>query len=115
MLRGVGAVVVGFIIWSLVWLGGNSLLAAVLPGAADANPAFLVAAIVLSIPASLAAGYAAMAISKSGRTVWVLAVVLLVVGIAVELGTWNLLPLWYHAVFLVLIVPMVLYGARLRK
>jgi hypothetical protein len=41
--------------------------------------------------------------------------VLLLMGIGFEVSAWQLTPVWYHLVFLVLLVPAVLYGGRLRE
>ena len=38
---------------------------------------------------------------------------MLVTGIAVQAGVWALMPVWYHLVFLALLVPVCLVGARL--
>lgn len=121
MLKTILAVVAGFILWSVIWLGGNSLLAGFFPGAVVAEGGtgsigFLVTLLVLSVVASVASGYVTRAISPaSGRAPLVLGVLLLLVGVAVQSGFWNVMPLWYHAVFLVAIIPGVLFGAKLRK
>ena len=47
--------------------------------------------------------------------VLVTAVLLLLTGIAVQSTMWHLMPLWYHATFLVLIVPVCLLAGRLRR
>ncbi len=121
MLRTILAIVVGFALWSLLWLGGRPLLANLFPGAVAAdgsssNTGYLLALIALSVLASLAAGFLARAIATatSNTPQLALGVILLLVGIAVEAGYWNLLPLWYHLTFLVLLLPATLVGARLR-
>jgi hypothetical protein len=120
MLRKILAVVAGFVVWSVLWLGGNAAIGALIPGVVNvsgsvSNVGFLLALLALSLLASLAAGYTAAALKAHPGAVWLLALVLLVVGIAVELGSWRLLPVWYHLVFLALIVPLVRFGAGLRK
>ncbi len=122
MPRTILAVFVGFALWSLIWLGGGSVLPGLFPGAvgangSSANTGYLLALAALSVIASLAAGYLARAIAKvSGAAPQLaLGVILLLVGIAVESGYWGLLPLWYHLVFLVLLLPATLAGAWLRS
>jgi hypothetical protein len=120
MLRTIAAVVAGFVAWSAVWLDGNAILAALSPAAVNAdgsvaNVGFLLALLALSLLASLVAGYTTAALQARPGAAWALALVLLVVGIAVELGSWRLLPVWYHLVFLALIVPVVRFGAGLRQ
>ena len=46
------------------------------------------------------------------RHVWILAALLLVTGIPVQLGSWALLPVWYHLAFLIALVPMTVLGGR---
>lgn len=69
----------------------------------------------LSVLASLAAGFAAYLISQSNKSVctWILAACLLATGIPVQISAWNDLPVWYNLLFLVLLVPVTVLGARL--
>ncbi len=46
--------------------------------------------------------------------VWALSILQLSIGIAVEASYWNLMPVWYHLVFLALIVPATVYGGKVR-
>ena len=48
------------------------------------------------------------------RTVWVFAIILLATGIAIEVSSWELTPVWYHMVFLALLVPATVWGGMLR-
>jgi hypothetical protein len=43
----------------------------------------------------------------------VMGTLLLATGIAVQASVWNLMPVWYHVPFLVLVVPACILGARL--
>jgi len=120
MTRAVIGVIVGYAIWTAIWLGGNAVL---LPEAADvvaAGEPFtetgpLAIAVGLSVVCSLVAGLAAAVIAKAkarGAAVG-LAVLLLGTGIAVQAGAWDLMPVWYHVTFLVLLVPVTLLGGRI--
>jgi hypothetical protein len=62
------------------------------------------------------AGYltAAVASIRPMPAVWALAVLQLVLGIGFEASAWSLTPVWYHVVFLLLIMPATVYGGRLR-
>ena len=42
-----------------------------------------------------------------------LGLALLAVGIAVQAGYWDVLPIWYHLIFLALLLPMAALGGRL--
>ncbi|MCA9277729.1 MAG: hypothetical protein H6815_02975 [Phycisphaeraceae bacterium] len=122
MARAIIGVIVGYAIWTCIWLGGNAVL---LPDAAkvvgegqfygDAGP--LAIALVLSVVCSLAAGIVTTSIARPMhrmRCGIVLSIALLLTGIGVQTGVWNLMPAWYHISFLVLLVPMTLVGAKLR-
>jgi hypothetical protein len=43
-----------------------------------------------------------------------LAVLQLLLGIGFEASAWNLMPVWYHLVFLALIIPATVMGGRKR-
>jgi hypothetical protein len=120
MGRAILGVITGYVVWTVLWLAGNNLIFA---GAAEtvaggeklAEPGPLLGIVVLSVVCSLAAGAATAAIAKlkAGVSVLVMAVLLLLTGIGVQLSVWNLMPVWYHLVFLGLIVPVCMAGARL--
>lgn len=114
------AVIVGYLTWTALWLGGNAALfgeAAEVVGAGQKYTATgpLVGVIVLSIVCSIAAGLITAKIAKDrARTaVMVTAVLLLLTGIGVQAGVWSLMPTWYHLVFLALVVPVTVLGGRL--
>lgn len=119
MARAVLAVVVGFVVWTALWLGGAMVVAMVFGldltagGLRETGP--LAAFVALSVVCSLAAGVTCSAVNgrRCGRAVPVLAGVLLLVGIGVQVPAWADFPVWYHLVFLVLLVPMTLVGGRL--
>lgn len=118
MWMAVAAVVAGFAVWSVLWVGGNSVFQAqgLVPPANQRIDAVssLAAMLLLSVIASIASGYLTQWIG--GRTAaWVLAAILLAVGIGVQYSLRALMPVWYHAIFLLLIVPAVVAGAMLRS
>ena len=121
MWRFVAGVIAGNLAWTVLWLGLNVGLRtqALLP----ADPAERVEAsipllimLLASVAFSVAAGWIATAIAPHARY-WpaiVLAVIQLGLGILFQSQAWQLMPLWYHAAFLLLLVPATLLGARLR-
>lgn len=122
MLRQVLAVVAGFTLWSILWLAYNVVLVklGVLPQDQTQplqETGALLALLVGSIIASLLAGYAAAVAGKAAslRPVAALGLLLLAVGIFVQSQFWLLMPLWYHLLFLALLLPACIAGARLRK
>jgi hypothetical protein len=81
-----------------------------------ANSAILLIHIVLSVIVSFISGYVAVLVAGENRrvTVW-LGILLLLFGIIVEIAYWNYIPVWYHLVFLILLMPMTVAGGRLRR
>jgi hypothetical protein len=118
MLRAVVGVIVGYVTWSVLWFVGNRLLfaeAAEVVGAGEryTRTGPLLGVLALSIVCSLAAGAVAARIAQSGRwgAVAVMAVLLLITGIVVQASVWSLMPVWYHVVFLALIIPVCQVGS----
>lgn len=121
MAKHLFAVVGGFVLWSVLWLIYNTVLRklAFLPSdttmrVESVSPLFIL--LVGSIAISIIAGWVAAAIEGrgTGSPIIVLAVLLFATGIFFETQNWRLLPVWYHLVFLALVVPAVMLGARLR-
>jgi len=121
MKQTLGAVA-GFILWSVLWLGYNQLLlkAGVLPSDLS-RPLTASTPLVLllagSVVFSLVSGYVTASIAGPPTTTpaLVLGILLLAVGIFFQLKMWNLIPVWYNVIFLVLLIPMTLAGARMRS
>ncbi len=118
MGRAIGGVVAGFVVWTVLWLGGNFALMAAIPGGLNEETGRMsatmsTAALVLSVVCSLAAGLACGAIAKGGKAALVLGALLLLVGLGVELSAWDRAPVWYHLAFLVLLVPVTVGGAAI--
>ncbi|HJR64972.1 MAG TPA: hypothetical protein VJ802_00980 [Gemmatimonadaceae bacterium] len=119
--RTILAVLAGAVVWAVLWVGGTQAAQAALPsvlgvGQPVTDAGVLVGLIVYSVVLSTLAGYvtATIAARDPMRAVWALAVLQLVLGIGFEASAWNLTPVWYHIVFLALIIPATIYGGRLR-
>jgi hypothetical protein len=119
--RNVVAVVAGAMLWAVLWIGGTQVVASVYPalfvaGEPVTNTGVLLGLIAYGVVLSVLAGYAtaSVAVVDRMRAVWWLAGVQLVLGIGFEVSAWRLTPVWYHVVFLMLLVPAILYGGRLR-
>jgi hypothetical protein len=119
--RAILAVIAGAAVWAVLWIGGTRAAQAAFPSAlAEGQPITHVGAllglILYSVPLSILAGY--ITATVMGRdpmpVVWVLAVLQLIFGIIAEVSAWNLVPLWYHIVFLALVVPATAYGGKMR-
>lgn len=111
------AVVLGFVVWTVLWLAGNQFLfadAAALVESGEALEATgtLLSILGLSVVCSIGAGITLRFLAKGDRKAWVvLSGLLLAVGISVQGSSWNLMPVWYHLAFLILLAPGVRIGA----
>jgi len=132
MVRVILGVVAGFIAWSIIWVGSDEVLKMASAGwygthqlglekaitnrtefAADST--ILGIGIIRSIIASILSGFLAAFVANGNRNApLILSMVLLLVGILVQSMMWNQLPIWFHLIFLALIVPMTILGGRLK-
>lgn len=119
MLRSILAVLAGSAIWTVLWLGSNAVLAALLPSQIKADkiesvPALLLI-LVLSVIFSIIAGYITARIAKRKEITHtlVLGVLQLAMGIAAQLANYDAVPLWYHIIFLLLLIPGNVFGGWL--
>lgn len=122
MGRAIGGVIAAFVLWTILWLGFNQLAAAALPGIIVAgepltHTGVLAAFIIYSASISLVAGFVCAAVKRESpmKTVWVFALIQLAVGIFVEYTYWDLMPAWYHIIFVLLIVPATVWGGSMKK
>lgn len=100
----------------------NRLARIGLPGYAAAEPALaftlpmLWARLTLGALASASAGYVVARIARDARRLplW-LGGTLLVSFLPAHYHLWTRFPVWYHAVFLLTLVPLVVLGARLGR
>jgi hypothetical protein len=77
----------------------------------------LLGLIAYSAALSVGAGWVAAAIKgdpDAMTAVKALAGTNLLIGIVTEVLYWELMPVWYHVVFLALVVPMTLQGGKLK-
>lgn len=121
MVRGIIAVVVGFSLWTALWLGAHQVLLALFPAAYSAggtteSTGLLLGYWVISMLVSAIAGYttAAIATEQRQRFVFILAGLFLIVGVLVQISSWALMPAWYHIAFLVMLAPCTILGGRLK-
>ena len=133
MLRVILGIVAGFIAWSILWVGSDQLLRMVSAewyGAHQAafekamfnqepftpDSTILILRLVFSVIISLMSGFLAAVIAKGNRNAPLgLGILLLAFGLLVQVVAWNYMPVWYHVVFLALLIPMTILGGRLKK
>ena len=118
MMRTILAIIAGYVLWTILWLGGGAAIAAAFPGAFPEGGPFnatvpLLLTLGLSIVCSFAAGVIATKLAVDvARAVWIMAILLLLTGIGVQASTWSQMPVWFHIPFLLLLVPICLLGRR---
>lgn len=132
MVRTILGVIVGFFVWSIVWVGSEQMLGrfwaeygahslnaekAFTNGTAlDSSPVIAIVNLIRSFFTSIIAGYlAALVAGEFKRSTMILGVILFAVGVAVEYMFWNLAPAWYHVLFVLFLLPMTILGGRLRR
>ena len=133
MLRIIAGIVVGFVVWSILWTGSDAILSALSPdwygrnlnefqSAIEnqtnytADSTMLIIALIRSVIFSLVAGFVAAAIARENvKSTVGLGVLLLAFGIFIQSIYWNFVPLWYHVPFLLLLIPTTILGGMLKK
>ncbi len=133
MLRIILGVIVGFIVWSILWVGSDFVLSAVSPdwygkhhteleaAALNKTPFMsdsivLIIALIRSVIFSLISGFIAALIAReNAKSTLGLGILLLLFGIYIQSIFWNNAPLWYHIPFLLLLIPMTILGGKLRS
>lgn len=120
MLRSILAVVIPVVVWGGLWAMGGAVFQSLFPNAYDAagvptDSAILGLVILFSAVLSILAGWLCVKMSRSPglKIVLVLGIVQLLIGIGVQASVWNSMPLWYHIIFLGLVVPMHILGGQL--
>ncbi|MFL6466949.1 MAG: hypothetical protein ACJ72Z_03230 [Pyrinomonadaceae bacterium] len=133
MLRVILGIVAGFIAWSILWVGSDQILMMVSPDWYGAHQqafqkamfnssAFipdntilgmhLIRAVIITVTC----GFLAAVIARGNRNAPLgLGILLLIFGAFVQAVAWSYLPIWYHIVFLALLVPMSIVGGRLKR
>jgi hypothetical protein len=119
MGRKIIAVVGGLVAWIVVATILNWLMRVGWPGYAEAEKpmAFtlpmLEGRLVVGALSSVAAGAVFARIAKgAGAAAIALGIVLLAAFLPVHFGLWDKFPVWYHAVFLISLLPLAVLGAR---
>jgi hypothetical protein len=132
MVRIILGVVVGFIVWSVLWVGSDALFSAISTDWGKTSTEFqkavanktpftlsstvLIALLIKSLIVSLISGFITALIARENtKSTFALGVLLLLFGIYVQVGHWNYMPLWYHIPFLIFLIPMTVLGGRLKK
>lgn len=119
MKRHIFAVITGFAVWSILWLASQSIVQAMMPQvfASDgsiSHTGVLLTFWLLSVLFSVIAGFLTAQVAQQNvmKPAWVLGGIQLLIGIMVQSMAWDLVPVWYHLLFLVMLLPGILLGAK---
>ena len=133
MIRIILGVVAGFIAWSILWVGSDQVLMSMWPdwygahqeafglamenkGSFTADTTILIMHIVRAAIVSVMSGFiAAIVAGENRKAPLALAIVLLIVGVIVEGFAWSYAPIWYHLLFLIVLVPMTILGGKMKQ
>jgi hypothetical protein len=133
MLRIVLGVIAGLFSWLIVWFGSEKILSAIWPafgahqrafenvvkngpGASGftADTTMLLTHIVIgSIVSVMAGSLAALTAGENSRAPLVVGILLLAMGIMKAVMSWQYVPVWYHVIFTLILLPMAILGGRL--
>ncbi len=130
MLRIVLGVIAGFIAWLIVWVGSEKVLSAIWPafgvhqrafeeavkngGQFTADTGALLTHIVIGSIVSVMAGIlAALIAGENARAPLVVGILLLAIGTAKAVMSWQYVPIWYHVIFTAILLPMAIMGGKL--
>lgn len=122
MGRSILAVLAGFATWSILWVVSNMTIAGAFPDAfkddgTTESVGLLVLLLCDSAAFSFLSGWLTGVVAKRREMSHgvALGVALLAVGIAVQIGYWDVMPLWYHLGFLALLLPLATLGGKVRQ
>ena len=109
--------IVGFIVWSVLWVGSDAIISVISPNwygkslvdfqnAVDnklpytVDSTILIMSLIRSVIFSIFAGFATALIAKeNSKSTLGLGILLLLFGIFIQSIYWNYVPLWYHIPF----------------
>ena len=133
MLRVILGVIAGFIAWSILWVGSDQVLMMISPGwygahqlafqkamfnKAEFTPESTILGmhLVRAVIITLMSGFLAAVIARGNRNAALgLGILLLAFGAFMQAVAWSYLPIWYHIIFLALLIPMSILGGRLKR
>lgn len=130
MLRIVLGVIGGFIGWMIVWIGSEKIISALWPafgvhqkafeeaikngGEFTADTTMLLTHIVLgSIVSVMAGALAALIAGENSKAPMFAGILLLLMGIAKAVMSWQYVPIWYHVIFTAILLPLAIVGGKL--
>lgn len=133
MVRIILGIIVGFVVWSIIWVGSDQFLhalsrdwygaqkdamalAVVNQESYSGDAVIVLIDLVRSIIATIMAGFlAAVVAGENRKSPLILGIILLIVGLAVQIHLWNVFPVWFHLIFWALLIPMSILGGKMKQ
>ncbi|HWD49304.1 MAG TPA: hypothetical protein VG309_05220 [Rhizomicrobium sp.] len=121
MLRLIGGIIAGLVVWAVVVTLLNFGLRYGLPGytavekAMNFTVTMMIARLSISAISSLASGWAAAAIANRQLAATVAGFLLLLVFIPVHYSIWSHFPIWYHLTFLISLPVLSIVGGKFAR
>ena len=133
MIRLILGIIVGFVVWTILWLGSEQMLSVLSPGwfgthqiafekaTVNKEPFTVETSILLvnlfrGVLITIISGYvAALIAAENRRSTLILGILLLAFGLFVVAMTWSMIPIWYHVLFSLMLIPMTILGGKMRR
>lgn len=132
MVRIFLGIIVGYIIWSILWIGTDAVFSAASADWARKSTDFreavannipytpdsmiLIVLLIKSAIITIISGFVAALIAReNSKSTIILGLLLLISGIFVQMMHWNYMPLWYHIPFLLMLIPLTILGGKLKS
>lgn len=130
MLRIILGVIGGFVGWGVVWFVSEKALSAIWPafgvhqkafeeaikngGQFTADTTMLLTHIVVgSIVSVIAGSLSALIAGENSRAPLFVGILLLLMGGAKAVMSWQHVPIWYHIIFTAMLLPLAIIGGKL--
>lgn len=130
MFRIILGVIAGFVAWMVVWIVSEKVISALWPafgahqrafdeaikngGAFTYETSALITHIVLGSTVSIIAGVLAALIARENTWAPLVAgCLLLAMGTAKAIMSWQYVPIWYHVIFTAMLLPLAILGGKL--
>ncbi len=119
IIRSIFAVLAGNFVWTVLWIGSNVIITSINPTVYEGrveDVGVLSFTILRSVIFSIIAGYLTAWLARWGeiKHAVALGVLQLTFGIVVSAQTVSVLPMWYHIIFNLLLIPGNVLGGWLR-
>jgi hypothetical protein len=133
MVRIILGIIVGFVVWTILWLGSEQTLSILSPGwwgahqlaferatvngePFTADTTILIINVLRGAIITIISGFVAALIAAENKlSTVILGILLLAFGLFVVVMTWSMIPVWYHVLFSAMLIPLTIVGGRMRR